>query len=99
MNSEQSRIMRELYGIKGMDGPAMAERLRSFPSLTRPGKNHDVFIDSDGAIQCTCEGWRFNGYCWHVDSLMQDEWNSMLRARRLRFDVKSGTFRKDKSCQ
>lgn len=42
----------------------------SAPSTSRPGWYHYVFVYNDErGIQCTCEGWRYNGKCWHLDAL------------------------------
>lgn len=42
----------------------------SAPSTSRPGVSHFVVVYPDErGITCTCEGWRFNRHCWHMDSV------------------------------
>lgn len=40
------------------------------PSTSRPGTFHFVIVYPDErGIHCTCEGWRFNGRCWHIEAV------------------------------
>jgi len=50
----------------------LGENLTVFtaPSTSRPGTHHYVFCYGDErGIQCTCEGWKYNSTCWHVDAV------------------------------
>ena len=67
--------------------------LRSFPSLSEQGKVNRVALDGDGRVFCTCAGWKYQGYCWHVDSLLEKELNAWLLARGVYMD-KNGAFRR-----
>lgn len=70
-----------------------ATELRRYPSLSSPGRDNIVHLDGDGRIGCTCAGWRYQGYCWHVDSLLEKELNEWLLSRGVVMD-KHGSFRR-----
>jgi hypothetical protein len=36
-------------------------------SSSRPHLYHYTFMDSEGKFDCTCEGWKHNAKCWHVE--------------------------------
>jgi len=36
------------------------------PSKSRPGTYHYVFMHDTDVVECTCEGHRMAGKCWHV---------------------------------
>jgi hypothetical protein len=79
-----------------MDQNEFATELRRFPSLSEPGKSNVVYLDGDGRVGCTCPGWKYRGYCWHVDSLMEKELGDWLLARGLFMD-KDGSFRRNRT--
>jgi len=39
-----------------------------FHSEGDPGKLHYVLDFGGGDVMCTCDGWRYNGSCWHVET-------------------------------
>jgi hypothetical protein len=42
------------------------DRMYRCPSASRPGLWHFVIVYNDGrGVQCTCEGFMYNGNCWH----------------------------------
>lgn len=42
------------------------------PSKSRVGVYHTTLRDSEGNWDCSCEGSRYAGHCWHVDNLKEE---------------------------
>jgi len=59
----------------------------SAPSTSRPGTSHFVVVYPDErGITCTCEGWRYNRHCWHMEAVplcMVDNGNKQYHAAGL----------------
>lgn len=48
-------------------GPAKVYRIES---QSRLGLFHYVLVfQNENGVRCTCEGWQWQGHCWHVDSI------------------------------
>jgi hypothetical protein len=67
------------FGATGEAPPDESQRLTrlgenltvfSAPSKSRPNTFHFVIVYPDHrGITCTCEGWRYNRRCWHVEQV------------------------------
>jgi hypothetical protein len=61
--------------IKQTDEPKLTKlgdnlTVFSASSRSRPGTFHFVVAYPDErGIQCTCEGWRYQAHCWHVEQV------------------------------
>lgn len=36
-------------------------------SSSRAGMFHYTFLFEDGNVDCSCEGWKMNRKCWHIE--------------------------------
>jgi hypothetical protein len=40
-------------------------------SSSRAGMFHYTFLYEDNKVDCTCEGWKMAGKCWHTTEVME----------------------------
>ena len=60
-------------------------RLRGVYASSRPGVAPHVATGRDDGtpIDCTCDGWKYEGRCWHVRVLAGDYFRSLWAGRPL----------------
>ncbi len=58
---------KQLYRLEGVT------EVYTSTSTSRPGLKHYTFVFADGHVECTCEGWRHQRKCWHINALPETE--------------------------
>lgn len=64
MTTARERTLEEIGPVKQVFRAA---------SSSRPGMYHYTFVFEDGHVECTCEGHRMGGKCWHENAAKGEE--------------------------